>query len=204
MTVAITQKIVGYSVVKEGEMIPVEPRGLHEGIGRPERLHGATYKIKTPTTDHAFYVTINHLELDGQVHPFEVFINSKAMEQFQWVVALTRMISAVFRKGGDYSFLVEEMRSVFDPKGGYFRKGGQYVPSLVAEIGMVIEQHLILLGLLKPDTSLAQAAQQMISEKVSGLPSAAAKQLCSKCGELALVKLDGCLTCVNCGDSKCN
>ncbi len=205
MTISITKKIVDYNVINEAkvDVVPVERRGLHEGINRPERLHGATYKIKTPTTEHAFYITINHLELDGQVHPFEIFINSKAMDQFQWIVAMTRMISAVFRKGGDYAFLVDEMRSVFDPKGGYFRKGGQYVSSLVAEIGMVLEQHLVLLGLIKPDDSLAQAAREMVMKKTDGISAVITKKLCNRCGELAVIRLDGCDTCTSCGASHC-
>ena len=113
---------------------------MHERVERPEMLVGSTYKIKTPLSDHALYVTINDIVLNSgteheQRRPFEVFINSKNMEHFQWIVALTRIISAVFRKGGDVTFLVEELRSVFDPKGGYFKKGGKYMPSLVAELG---------------------------------------------------------------------
>ena len=121
---------------------------MHEQLERPDQLAGSTYKIKTPLSDHALYVTINDIVLNpGTEHelrrPFEIFINSKNMEHFQWIVALTRIISAVFRKGGDVAFLVEELHSVFDPGGGYLKRGGKHVPSLVAEIGTVIEDHLI-------------------------------------------------------------
>ena len=126
---------------------------MHEQLERPEQLAGSTYKIKTPLSDHALYVTINDIVLNpGTEHelrrPFEIFINSKNMEHFQWIVALTRIISAVFRKGGDVAFLVEELHSVFDPGGGYLKRGGRHVPSLVAEIGTVIEDHLIKIGLV--------------------------------------------------------
>jgi hypothetical protein len=175
---------------------------LHERVARPELLEGSTYKIKTPLSPHALYVTINDIVLNpGTVHemrrPFEIFINSKSMEHFQWIVALTRIISAVFRKGGDVTFLVDEMRSVFDPKGGYFKKGGKYMPSLVAEIGDVIEMHLRQIGLLPgaPSTTAATPADD------AGIPESA--DFCAVCHAKAVVSLDNCLTCLNCGDSKC-
>jgi hypothetical protein len=128
---------------------------MHETVLRPERLMGTTYKLKTPehVSEHSLFITINDIILnEGTVHetrrPFEIFINSKSLEHYQWIVALTRIISAVFRKGGDVTFLVEELRSVFDPKGGYWNKG-KYVPSLIAEIGNVIETHLTEIGMLK-------------------------------------------------------
>ena len=158
----IDQKIVGYSVVEKKDAPPM-PKTL---IQRPDTLSGMTYKIKTPLSDHALYITINNIVLDdGSVYPFEIFINSKAMENFQWIVALTRMVSAVFRQGGNVAFIVEELKAVFDPRGGYFKKGGKFMPSLVAEIGDVIEQHLIGLGIIVPDTSLADAARGMVEEK---------------------------------------
>jgi hypothetical protein len=200
MTVQIKSKIVAYHVVGDTPAPPPAIEIMHEKIVRPAMLSGATYKIKTPLSDHALYVTINNLSINGKAHPFEIFINSKAMEHFQWIVALTRVISAVFRKGGDVTFLVEEMRSVFDPKGGYFKKGGKYMPSLVAEIGGVIEQHLIIIGALTPDTSRADAAKAMLVEKGGATKEATP---CGKCNEVAVVMLDGCLTCTNCGDSKC-
>lgn len=150
MTIKISEKIVGYELVSADEQTPVanvaaaSPKfvEMHEKVKRPELLVGSTYKIKTPNSEHAFYVTINDIVLNqGSEHeqrrPFEVFINSKNMEHYQWIAALTLIISAVFRKGGDCTFLVEELKSVFDPKGGYFKQGGQWMPSLVAEIGDV-------------------------------------------------------------------
>jgi hypothetical protein len=150
-----------------------------------------------------------------QRRPFEVFINSKNMEHFQWIVALTRIISAVFRKGGDVTFLAEELQAVFDPRGGYFKKGGKYIPSLVAEIGESIEHHMQSIGLLElPE--LEEQQKQLIADKrrqyeeaegvrlgakAEDFPESA--QLCNKCSTRATVLMDGCMTCLNCGDSKC-
>ena len=193
---------------------------MHERLKRPEMLVGSTYKIKTPLSDHALYVTINDIVLNqGTEHeqrrPFEVFINSKNMEHFQWIVALTRIISAVFRKGGDVTFLVEELRSVFDPKGGYFKKGGKYMPSLVAELGDAIDSHLRSIGLITGEP-LDEQQQQYIDETRARLDTengadSSADELafpeyaafCQHCHAKAVIQTDGCLTCLNCGDSKC-
>ena len=142
---------------------------VHENLDRPERLLGSTYKIKTPVSPHALYITINDVLLNQgtafeQRHPYEIFINSKNMDHFMWVVALTRVISAVFRKGGDVTFMVEELKAVFDPKGGYFKKGGRYMPSLVAEIGYAIEDHLQAIGLLESD-QLDEGQRQLLAAK---------------------------------------
>ena len=223
MTIKINDKITGYEVVKNEEPKRAESNvvHMHEKLERPEMLLGSTYKIKTPLTEHALYVTINDIVLNaGTPHekrrPFEVFINSKSMDHFQWVVALTRVISAVFRKGGDVTFLVEELRSVFDPRGGYFKKG-RYTPSLVAELGDVIECHLRMIGLLKTDDlddhrkkfiadkrSEMQLRQQQANtamESSGEFPADA--QVCAKCQMKAVIKMDGCMTCLNCADSKC-
>jgi hypothetical protein len=196
---------------------------MHEKVQRPEMLVGSTYKIKTPLSEHALYVTINDIVLNqGSEHelrrPFEIFINSKNMDHFQWIVALTRIVSAVFRKGGDVTFLVDELRSVFDPRGGYFKKGGKYMPSLVAEIGDAIESHLKMIGLIKDDGP-DEHQQKLIQEKREQFEAANKKvettesknesdfpdsaTLCNKCHTKAVIMMDGCLTCLNCGDSKC-
>ena len=227
MTIKIDQKIVDYSVASEQDERAAETGAqeadiiqMHEKVARPEMLFGSTYKIKTPLSEHALYVTINDIILNqGTPHevrrPFEVFINSKNMDHFQWIVALTRIISAVFRKGGDISFLVEELRSVFDPSGGYFKKGGKFMPSLVAEIGDVIHSHLVMIGMLKKDGP-DEHQLKMIQEKraqyeasnpandaagASEFPDGA--RLCQKCNTKAMIQMDGCMTCLNCGDSKC-
>ncbi len=228
MATKIDKKIVAYSVVKPDDTSPAPASGpaqavqqMHESVARPEVLPGATYKVKTPLSDHALYITINDIVLNpGTEHevrrPFEIFINSKAMEHFQWIVALTRIISAVFRKGGDVTFLVEEMRSVFDPKGGYFKKGGKYMPSLVAEIGDVIESHMRSIGLLGEDGLDEHQRKMIVEQRIkyevgmkaieeageSSFPPEAT--LCGKCQTKAVIVMDGCLTCLNCGDSKCS
>ncbi len=193
---------------------------MSEDIKRPEVLVGSTYKIKQPGADHAVYVTINDFVLnEGTVnecrHPYEIFLNSKSMENFQWVLALTRVISAVFRKGGDVEFLVDELQSIFDPRGGYFKKG-KMIPSLVAEIGDVVERHLIKIGKIQregmgEDTKLFLAKKRMEFEAlhdpdVPAIESAeypAQSIVCYKCKVKAMIQMDGCLTCLACGESKC-
>jgi antirestriction protein ArdC len=190
--IEIKQPIVGYSIVSEEAK--KQDVTLME---RPEELTGRTYKLKTPLAEAALYVTIN--DCDGK--PFELFINSKDMKNYQWIVALTRVISAVFRHGGDCSFLIDELNSIQNPSGGYFKRG-KYIPSLVAEIGGILEQHLIGLGLYKKDTSLEDAAKAMIAEKVHGEEKRKGS-LCDKCGSYSVVILDNCATCLNCLESKC-
>ena len=257
MAVKIDRKIKGYAVVTPDDKAretaapaPVvadreaasEPEDnvihMHERIERPDVLIGSTYKIKSPLVEHAMYVTINDIVLNaGTEHelrrPFEVFINSKSMDHFQWIVALTRIMSAVFRKGGDVTFLVEEMKAVFDPRGGYFKAGGVYMPSLVAEIGAVVEEHMKSIGLIH-DPEMSAHAKALIAEKrkqyeerakgasaaVNGTAAATAREedvavtgegtsfppsatMCHKCSTKALVIMDGCATCLNCGYSKC-
>ena len=233
MAIKLDNKIVGFDVVKEEDKNEAQEAvaenaatenadsnvvHMHEKVERPETLMGSTYKIKTPLSEHSLYVTINDIVLNpGTEHelrrPFEVFINSKNMDHFQWIVALTRIISAVFRKGGDVTFLVDELRSVFDPRGGYFKKGGKYMPSLVAELGDAIECHLKLIGLIKDD-ELDEHQQKLMAEKRAQYEAAnqeaeaesdfpAGAQLCNKCSTKAVIKMDGCMTCLNCGDSKC-
>ena len=278
MAVKIDKKIKGYSVLtpedKAREAAAPVPTAsvaretveketpqdniiqMHERIERPEVLIGSTYKIKSPLVEHAMYVTINDIVLNaGTEHelrrPFEIFVNSKSMEHFQWIVALTRIMSAVFRKGGDVTFLVDEMKAVFDPRGGYFKAGGVYMPSLVAELGAIVEEHMKSIGLIHdPEMSAHQRA--ILAEKrkqyedrakknsdVSVVPSPApagegarradegasavkspgssediavtgdgasfppSATLCHKCSTKALVIMDGCATCLNCGYSKC-
>ena len=225
MSIKIEKKIVSYSVVektdeqkKEKKEIPAEVVQIGEPLARPDKITGSTYKVKTPVTEHALYITINDVIMNegtNQEHrrPFEIFVNSKNMEHFQWIVGLTRVMSAVFRKGGDLTFLIEELESVFDPNGGYYKKGGKYVPSLVAELGQVLEEHLKNIGMLKV-TEPEKHQQQLIDDKKaeyqkknpdkldeSGFPKDA--QLCNKCQTKAAIMMDGCLTCLNCGESKC-
>lgn len=271
MAVKIDKKIKGYSVVtqedqaKEARKAEAVARDaaeaaqpgakviqMHEKIERPETLIGSTYKLKTPLFEHALYVTINDIVLNaGSEHehrrPFEIFINSKNMDHFQWIVALTRIMSAVFRKGGDVTFLVEEMKAVFDPRGGYFKAGGVYMPSLVAELGSIVEDHLKAIGMLQ-DPEMSDAQRALIAEKRAAYAALDSKKnseesvarddrsgelfpeprvadaprsedvevtgdggvafppsatMCHKCSTKAVVIMDGCATCLNCGYSKC-
>ncbi|TAL90481.1 MAG: NrdJb [Rhodanobacter sp.] len=250
MAIKINQKITGYNVVKPedkagaaqantaskqtGSAAPkqAEVIQMHESVERPETLVGSTFKIKSPLFEHALYVTINDIVLNAgtkyeQRRPFEIFINSKNMDQFQWIVALTRILSAVFRKGGDVAFIVEELKAVFDPRGGYFKSGGVYMPSIVAEIGSVLEQHLKNIGLIH-DPAMDEGTRKLIVEKrkayealgvrknaevgVAGVAESGAGEaltfpagsmMCDKCNTRALVLMDNCQTCLNCGYSKC-
>ncbi len=239
MAAKIESKIVGFKVIsaedkaeqqkQAAEVVKNTLEKVHEDLPRPEFLMGSTYKIKTPMSEHALYITINDMVLNQgteheQRHPYEMFINSKNMEQFQWVVALTRVISAVFRKGGDVTFMVEELKAVFDPKGGYFKKGGKFMPSLVAEIGEAIEHHMKLIGLLESDqldehqkALIASKRKEYEAKQAAPAVEASASnddasdkgsfpadaQLCGKCNVKAAILMDGCYTCLNCGDSKC-
>ena len=174
---------------------------MTQPLARPEELPGRTYKIRWPDTDHAFYITINDVVRDGRRRPFEIFINSKAMEHYAWTVALTRMISAVFRRGGDVSFVVAELKAVFDPRGGQWM-GGHYVPSLLAAIGEVIERHMIDIGFLPvPD----QAASEPVAlQATDDTPAITAGRQCPKCGSASLIHQEGCDQCLDCGYSKCS
>lgn len=234
MAVQIQQKIVGYSLADKSAAEPVPAPVVEvktapapipmEAMARPEELGGCTYKLKTPASDAAMYITINDVVMNPGTpeehrRPFEIFINSKNMEHFQWMVALTRVISAVFRKGGDCTFLVEELGSVFAPQGGYFKKGGKYMPSLVAELGEVLRNHFVMIGMMEQE-GLDEHQQKLVDEKraeylASSSKAGSAKanlsgdgypegaQLCNKCNTKAAIVMDGCLTCLSCGDSKC-
>jgi ribonucleoside-diphosphate reductase alpha chain len=172
-------------------------------LGRPEELAGKTYKIKWPESDHAIYITINDVVQDGRRRPFEVFINSKNMEHYAWTVGLTRMISAVFRRGGDVSFVVEELKAVFDPRGGQWMEG-KYVPSLLAAIGEVIERHMVDIGFIAGREGQGKTAtgdKAAARRAVAG--GRAALRQCPKCGEAALVRQEDCDVCTGCGYSKC-
>jgi ribonucleoside-diphosphate reductase alpha chain len=169
-------------------------------LDRPDVLIGQTYKIKWLDTDHAFYITVNDIEQDGRRRPFEVFINSKNMEAYAWTVALTRMVSAVFRRGGDVSFVVDELKAVFDPRGGQWM-GGRYVPSLLAAIGEVIERHLVAIGFMRPrDGQLADAEIRAVAIAAEGAPA----RMCPRCNSASFVRLEGCDSCLSCGYSKCS
>ncbi|MBV48534.1 MAG: ribonucleoside-diphosphate reductase, adenosylcobalamin-dependent [Sulfitobacter sp.] len=172
---------------------------MSDPLDRPQELEGSTYKIKWPDSEHALYITVNDVVISGHRRPFEVFINSKNMEHFAWTVALTRMISAVFRRGGDVSFVVEELKAVFDPRGGAWM-GGKYIPSMLAAIGGVIEQHMIATGFIAGEGMGLKSDPQA---KVVGIDAPRGKA-CSSCGQFDLRMIEGCMTCGSCGYSKCS
>ena len=172
---------------------------LTEPLDRPAALEGATYKLKWPGSEHAIYLTVNDIVQGGHRRPFEVFINSKNMEHFAWTVALTRMISAVFRRGGDVSFVVEELKAVFDPRGGAWIEG-RYIPSILAAIGGVIERHLISIGFIEGEGMGLKVDPQSERMAVGETPRAPA---CPHCGAYAMRMIEGCMTCADCGHSKC-
>jgi ribonucleoside-diphosphate reductase alpha chain len=177
---------------------------MTQPLSRPEELPGQTFKLHWPETDHAIYITLNDIVQDGRRRPFEVFINSKNTEHYAWTVALTRMISAVFRRGGDVSFVVDELKAVFDPRGGQWMQG-RYVPSLLAAIGDIIERHMINIGFLPgpgelgPDNGPKSGEERM----VVGLNNGPRLRQCPKCGQAALRRQEGCDTCTACDYSKC-
>lgn len=180
---------------------------MTQPLDRPESLDGATYKVRWPESDHAIYITINDIRQDERRRPFEIFINSKNMEHYAWTVALTRMISAVFRRGGDVTFVVDELKAVFDPRGGQWMNG-RYVPSLLAAIGEVIEEHMRAIGFLSTeDDGLVDAAEakvQAVGEGAGEPESGALGATCPKCSMPSLTKIEGCETCLSCGHSKCS
>jgi ribonucleoside-diphosphate reductase alpha chain len=171
---------------------------MSEPLDRPQSLEGQTYKLKWPDSEHAIYLTINDIIMSGHRRPFEVFINSKNMEHYAWTLALTRMISAVFRRGGDVSFVVEELKAVFDPRGGAWVQG-KYIPSILAAIGGVIEQHMIRTGFLEGEGMGLKSDPQA---QVVNLDAPRGKA-CPSCGQFDMQMVEGCMTCRSCGHSKC-
>lgn len=178
---------------------PAEPN--HAPIPRPSRLVGSTYKLRWLDSEHAMYITVNDIEEGGRVRPFEVFISSANMEHFSWVVALTRMISAVFRRGGEVAFVAEELKGIFDPRGGQW-SGGKYVPSLIAAIGGILEQHMIEIGFLTPEEPMMGHVESIAAPPKKA--TAALGMICVQCHQPGVVKEGACLTCHQCGWSKCS
>ncbi|WP_444668052.1 adenosylcobalamin-dependent ribonucleoside-diphosphate reductase [Cereibacter changlensis] len=197
----VTGSVLSVSEAAQAAPAEPEPKGevvyLTDPLDRPAELEGATYKVKWPGSEHALYITVNDIVIAGHRRPFEVFINSKNMEHFAWTVALTRMISAVFRRGGDVSFVVEELKAVFDPRGGAWMEG-RYIPSILAAIGGVIERHLIAIGFIEGE-GMGLKTDPKADVAVLGMKAKA----CSSCGSYDLRMVEGCMTCASCGFSKC-
>ncbi|MDD5353447.1 MAG: NrdJb [Candidatus Omnitrophica bacterium] len=217
----IDQKIVGYKVITEAEQKAAKLEVMHEDMARPAALHGTTYKLKPPQAEYALYLTINNIVLNKgteneEERVFEIFLHSKNMQQFQWIIGMTRIMSSVFRSGASLEYIVEEMKQVFDPRGGYFKKGGVFMPSLVAEIGHTLERHLISIGMLKKP-ELDEHVKEILAEKRAQFEAAQAEAVvvderpsypekatvCKICGHKAVMRVDNCEMCLNCSDSKC-
>ena len=198
----INQSIVDKTIVSETEHV-IRP----DLLKRPLELSGNTYKLKSPLIDHSIYVTINNIEIDGKLWPFEIFLNSKDMRSHGWVIALTRVLSSVFRLTATHdlnvSFLVRELRSVFDADGGYVKQGKR-IPSVVSELGDILNTHLIKIGVIVEDKD-KHMELYLIEKRKEAEDSNAIKNAsnCNKCGAVAVVLLDNCQTCLECGDSKC-
>lgn len=196
MPITIDKKIEKIELVTEENIkTKTEPTVTNKVKIRPHELLGTTYKLKSPLSEHALYITINHLEENGKKYPFEIFINSKSLEHQQWIITITRLISSILRQhcsyGIDISFIVSELRSVFDPNGGYLLKHRR-IPSLVAEIGDILEEHLIKLGTLENN----KIEPPIVSTKSN-------YSQCPACDSISMTMMDGCLTCTVCGFSKC-
>lgn len=201
----ITGSVLAVTPSAEQKPSPIQLPAITEQrpMARPETLPGQTYKIRWADSDHALYITINDVVMDGRRRPFEIFINSKNMEHYAWTVALTRMISAVFRRGGDVSFVAEELKAVFDPRGGQWFEG-RYVPSLLAAIGDVILRHLEEIGFLAQGMLSAATAVPAHAPVASEAPASRPGRSCPRCGQPTLIAQEGCLTCLSCGYSKCS
>ncbi|MEP5760509.1 MAG: adenosylcobalamin-dependent ribonucleoside-diphosphate reductase [Litoreibacter sp.] len=199
---AVTGSVLSVVDSEADKPTPVSEGGdvvyMSEPLDRPSELEGNTYKVKWPDSEHAIYITINDIILNDHRRPFEVFINSKNMEHFAWTVALTRMISAVFRRGGDVSFVVEELKAVFDPRGGAWMQG-KYIPSILAAIGGVIEKHMIATGFIAGE---GMGLKEDPQTQVVNLGDSRGA-VCSSCGQRELRMVEGCMTCGACGFSKC-
>ena len=200
----ITKKIVGWNVKtetdEEGNKTEIREAATLE---RPRTVDGRTYKISPAVTDSAMYITINNITLeDGTVRPLEMFINTKHVAHQQWITALTRMVSAIFRKPGPYTFVAEELEQIFDPQGGYFADG-KMTPSVVAHVAAVLREHFVHIGALEAPELSAVQKEVIAEKKAAAMEKGVDMQQCPKCFENALIMMDGCMTCTSCGDSKC-
>ena len=200
-----SEHITGVLIKKDEAKEKKEPQ-INLGK-RPTQLEGTTYKIKTPLSADALYVTINDVVQGGYRHPYELFINTKNLQHFSWIVAMSRMISAVFRHEHDPSFMVEELKSIYDPNGGYF-SNGEYIPSLAADIGRVIETHLIKIGIMpeknKPADTPSSDSGQPTSNGTHDPNGPGQFMICPQCNALKLISQENCLKCLSCGYSKCS
>lgn len=203
-------KIVGAKVVPASVSSESNVVHMHELIERQEVMAGATIKIKNPAMDHSLYVTINHIVLNPgtkneTIRPFEIFFSTKDASSQQWMLALSLLISAIFRKGGDFAFIIEEMKGIHDPKGGSFLGGGVFVPSVLAHIALKLEEYFYSIGAMKKAELSSEVSQLIESkrEQAAKIGALANAQQCPKCNNMSMIVMDGCQTCLDCGNSKC-
>ncbi len=204
----------------------LEDAPLGEGILRvptklpsPDEVEGKRYRVRWPDSDHALYVIVNDFvdEQTGRKRPWEVFLISNESEADEWRVALGRMISAVYRRGGDVAFIASELRAISDKKGGAFL-GGKHLGSVIAAIGDIIERHMIEIGFIPPKEAKAKPTvhelEQILAEpdmpvvvlgngEVRAVPARTRLRQCPKCGEPALIREEGCDRCTSCDYAKC-
>ena len=204
-TLKIEKKIVGWRVrTSQDEAGKVTEVREAITLERPRVVTGRTYKIKPAVTDSAMYITINDvIQDDGSRRPVEIFINSKHVAHQQWISALTRMVSAIFRKPGPYLFVAEELKQIYDPQGGYF-EGGKMMPSVVAHVADILKEHFIWIGAMEAPELTAIQKEVLSQKKVEAEEKGIQGQVCVMCHDTSVVMLDGCMTCLSCGDSKCN
>jgi hypothetical protein len=203
--VNIDKKIKSIKIIEKEEI--KENNKTIDILERPEELFGKTYKLKSPLAESAIYITINNIMIENKIYPFEIFINTKSLQNQQWIITLTRLISAIFRQHASYnndiSFMIREMKSVFDPSGGYLKKNKK-IPSLVAEIADVIENHLIDIGCIEDTTKELLMPKEELETKInSGSISMTNAVECPSCSNISFIKMDGCMTCLVCGYSHC-
>jgi hypothetical protein len=207
-TVNIDKKIKSIKIIGNKKEDGIKKEQISpEILDRPDRLFGMTYKLKSPLAESAIYITINNIWIGDKMYPFEIFINTKSLQNQQWIITLTRLISAIFRQhatyNNDISFMIREMKSVFDPSGGYLKKNKK-IPSLVAEIAEVIEEHLISIGCIEDTKKELLMPEEELEKKINtGTLSMSNALECPSCSNISFIKMDGCMTCLVCGYSHC-
>lgn len=204
--IQINKKIKSIKIVNNDEIKKEEKQSL-DIIKRPDELFGKTYKLKSPLAESAIYITINNIVINEKFYPFEIFINTKSLQNQQWIITLTRLISAIFRQhatyNNDITFMIKEMKSVFDPSGGYLKKNKK-IPSLVAEIADIIENHLISIGCIEDNSKELIMPEEELNKKINSNSISLSNAIeCPECSNISFVKIDGCMTCLVCGHSHC-
>jgi ribonucleoside-diphosphate reductase alpha chain len=195
-------KVAGESIALEvarhmADNPPPLPMAV-EVMERPRILQGRTYKLKWPQTGDNWYITITHR---GGV-PFEVFITTKVAAHAEWVQALSILLTAVLRRGGDVKFLITELQGIHSASGGqYITEQRKFRHSQVAAIGGVIEEEFRVLGMFgttEPEPEVQKAVPPGVTFGQIGEPGC-----CPECGARPLVHQEGCEKCQICSYTRC-